>query len=248
MLNEQQLAMLNRMYNPKFLATVDDEGQANLVVITSFACCRGQLIMGNLFMWKTARNLARNPHTAILVVDTALNYYTLEARFTGFQETGELFEDINRSEMVRYNAYTGFRSAGTLEITAVTPVRKLSPVKMLAAYAKLKLSKGSPPSFPRAVAEKFNLLKSIKIAAYYDDGAFHLLPLPAVKINGDYLVPSVKLPLQAKYAANVITPQVVSFQVKGTVEEQGLKVNQVYAAGLPVPGKLIYQYAALHNR
>ncbi|MEW5784571.1 MAG: pyridoxamine 5'-phosphate oxidase family protein [Bacillota bacterium] len=241
MLNAKQTAMINHMYTPKFLATLDDRGRPNLVIVTSFEYFRDRLIMGNLFLWKTARNLQQNPQLALLVIDQSLNYFTIEGRFGGFAETGELFDHLNRSDMVRYNAYTGFRSVGTVEMEAVSPVKKLNPAGMLWVYLKGKAVKGKPPRFPRAVAEKFSVLKSIKVAAYYREGRFHLVPLPAVRVSGDYLAAPVALPLGAPYAANVITPQVVSFQVKGTVEQQGLKVNQVYAAGLPVPGKLIYQ-------
>ena len=47
-------------------------------------------------------------------------------------------------------------------------------------------------------------------------------------------------PPGVKYAASVITPEVVSFQVKGEVKREGLQVDKVYACGPPVPGKQIY--------
>ena len=241
MLNQQQAGMLNEMYNPKFMATVDRHGRPNLVVITSFEYYRGQIIFGNLFLWKSARNLEQNPHMAVLVIDTKLNYFIMEGRFTGFQETGELMDHLNSSEMVRYNAYTGFRSVGTMELSAVTPVQKVSPLNMLGAYLKLNLARGAVPRFPGAVAEKFSMLKSIKTVACYEDGRYTLALLPAAGVDGDYLRITRPLPQGSLYAANVITPAVVSFQVKGTVERQGLKGEQVYATGLPVTGKLIYE-------
>lgn len=246
MLNEQQRGMLNKMFNPKFMATADGRGRPNLVVITSFACYREQIIFGNLFLWKSAKNLEENPHMAVLAIDTALNYFIIEGRFAGFQETGELLNYLNKSEMVRYNAYTGFRSAGVMEPLSITPVQKLSPLAMAGAYLKLNMFKGAAPAFPAAVAEKFSALKSIKIAACYDAGRFILTPLPAAGVSGHYLRTSAALPPRAMYAASVITPAVVSFQVKGTVQRQGLKVEQVYAAGLPVPGKLIYEIKDKH--
>ena len=50
----------------------------------------------------------------------------------------------------------------------------------------------------------------------------------------------IELPPGVKYAANVITPEVVSFQVKGTIKPEGLQVDEIYACGPPVPGKKIY--------
>ena len=67
--------------------------------------------------------------------------------------------------------------------------------------------------------------------------------LPGVGVNGDYLVPALKLPEGVRYAANVITTDVVSFQVKGVIERRGLRVEEVYAAGPPVVGKRIYRIA-----
>jgi hypothetical protein len=244
MLDARQYAMLNQMYNPKFLATADLSGEPNLAIVTSFEYYRGRLIFGNLFLWKTARNLAENPRVAVMVIDTELNYYIIEGTFTGFEDQGELIDHLNRSEMVRYNAYTGFRSAGEVLVTAVTPVQKLSPLTVLSGYLALNLRRSDPPSFPRAVADKFSALKSLKVAAHYSDNQLHLVPLPAAAVSGGLIRSTAKLPPGVRCAANVITPAVVSFQIKGTVEEEGLMVEQIFAAGLPVPGKLIYPLEA----
>lgn len=241
MLSEGQSGLINNLYNPKFLATVDGEGRPNLVVVSSLEYFEGQLIFGNLMLWKTARNLEKNSEVAALVISPQLDYFYLEGNFLGFAETGPVMDHLRKSEMVRYNAYTSFRNAGTIEITAVTPLRKLSPLRILQEYMRSRVRfRGGVVNFPRAVAEKFDAMKSIKVAVY-SDKKLHLQIMPAARCRGDRIHSFAELPPGARYAANVITPEVVSFQVKGTVEAEGLRVEEIYACGPPVPGKQIYK-------
>ncbi len=240
MLSEKQIPVINNWLHPKFLATVDREGRPNVVVVSSLEYFEGKLIFGNLMLWKTARNLQDNPETAILVIDPRLNYYYLEGKFLGFREAGPEAEHLRKSEMVRYNAYTGFRNTGIMEIIDAGPLRRLSPVRILQEHLRSRVSfKGGAVNFPRAVADKFDAMKSIKVAAYYNE-KLHLKILPAVRCSGDGLYTLTGLPPGVRYAANVITPEVVSFQVKGTARRDSLQVDEIYACGPPVPGKLIY--------
>ena len=82
MLSEKQAEMLNHMFNPKFFATMDKQGNPNLVVITCAEFYGGDIIFGNLFLWKTARNLKENPQVAMLVMDQKLNYFLVEGSLT----------------------------------------------------------------------------------------------------------------------------------------------------------------------
>ncbi len=240
MLNEKQIPVINNWLHPKFLATVDQEGQPNIVIVSSLEYFEGELIFGNLMLWKTAQNLQDNPETSILVIDPQLNYFFVEGIFKGFAESGPATEHLQKSDMVRYNAYTGFRNTGTIEITHVSPLRQFSPVRILGKYVQSRINIARRPVyFPKAVADKFSAMKSIKVVAYYD-GKLHIEIVPAVRCSGDYLHTSIEFPPGVKYAANVITPEVVSFQVRGTVKEKGLHVAEIYACGPPVPGKKIY--------
>ena len=240
MLSEGQSGLINNLYNPKFLATVDGEGWPNVVVVSSLEYFEGRLIFGNLMLWKTARNLEENREVAALVISPQLDYFYLEGNFLGFEETGPIMDHLRKSEMVRYNAYTSFRNAGVIEITAVTPLRKFSPIRILQEYLLSRVRfKGGPVHFPRAVAAKFDAMKSIKVAVY-SDKKLQLALMPAARCRGNRIQSFTELPPGAHYAANVITPEVVSFQVKGMVEEEGLRVDEVYACGPPVPGKQIY--------
>lgn len=84
---------------------------------------------------------------------------------------------------------------------------------------------------------------SLKVAAYNAGGRLKLEIIPGVGVKGDYLVPALKLPEGTRCAASVITPDVISFQVKGVIDPRGLKVDEIYAAGPPVTGKQIYRIA-----
>ena len=240
MLNESQIALINNLYNPKFLATVDAEGRPNVVVVSSLEYYEGQLIFGNLMLWKTERNLQENPVVAALVISPQLDYFFLEGNFLGFTERGPVAEHLRKSEMVRYNAYTSFRNAGSVEITGISPLQKLSPARILREYLLSRIHfKAGPAHFPQAVADKFSAMKSIKVAAYYNK-KLNLELMPAARCSGHCIHSLTELPPGAKYAANVITPEVVSFQVKGTARQRCLEVEEIYACGPPVPGKQIY--------
>lgn len=243
MLVREQIQLINNLHHPKFLATVDGEGQPNVVIVSSLEYYEGKLIFGNLMLWKTARNLQANPETAILAADPELNYFYIRGNFCGFAETGPAVEHLQRSEMVRYNAYTGFRNAGIIEIIDVSPLRQLSPARILGKYVQSRINiKGGALRFPKTVADKFSAMRSLKAVAYYD-GKLHLEIMPAVRCSAGYLHTFIELPPGVKYAANVITPEVVSFQVKGMIKHEGLQVDEIYACGPPVPGKQIYSGA-----
>lgn len=241
MLNKKQAEIIGGSLTPKFMATADREGNVNLVMISSIEFYNDLIVFSNLFMWKTSRNLEENPAVSMLVIDDRLNYFIIEGIFMGFEETGELVDHLNRSEFTRYNAYTGIRSAGKIEISRVSPVKRMSLPWFLFKYLSSRIFyPGKPPAFPRNVADKFTMLKSIKVITYMDGDKQKIMPLPAFNASGSFLLSPVKLPAGKKYAANVITPDIVSFQIKGTIDKPGLKVEEVYAAGPPVAGKLIY--------
>ncbi|HPU01995.1 MAG: pyridoxamine 5'-phosphate oxidase family protein [Firmicutes bacterium] len=243
MLSEKQAELLNHMLNPKFFATMDRRGNPNLVVITCTEFYQGDIIFGNLFLWKTARNLKENPQVTLLVMDQKLNYFVVEGLFDRFEESGPLLERINRSDLVRYNAYTGIRSAGVIKIKSVTPLKKYPLLKVLGGFVETRLLSRGKPNFPANVGQVYSRLMSLKVVAYNVDGRLIVDIIPGMGVKGDYLVPALKLPEGTRYAASVITPDVISFQVKGIIDPRGLRVEEIYAAGPPVTGKLIYRLA-----
>ncbi len=242
MLNEKQVEMIGGSLTPKFLATQDGNGDVNLVMINSIEYYKDIIVFSNLFMWKTARNLEKNPNVAVMVITEKLNYFTIDGTFTGFEETGELVDHLNKSEFTRYNAYTGIRGAGRIKIKEVSPVKKMPMSWLLFKFLSSRIMfPGSSSRFPAIVADKFTTLMSIKVITYLDNGdKLRIMPLPALNVKGHYLASPVKLPSGKRYAGSVITPEIVSFQIKGTTEQRRLKVEEVYAAGPPVAGKLIY--------
>ncbi len=244
MLTKKQEEMIGGAMTPKFLATVGEGGAVNLVLISSIEYYQGIIIFSDLFLWKTAQNLKENPKVSIMVIDDKLRYFTVEGVFQGFEDNGELVNHLNKSEFTRYNAYTGIRRAGKIAIIKVSPLQKMAIPWFLLKYLQSRASfaVNNDVNFPAVVARKFSALMSIKLISYLeDDGTLIIRPLPAFKASGDYLFSPVKLTPGKQYAANVITPDIVSFQLKGTTERKRIKVEEIYAAGPPVAGKLIYR-------
>ncbi len=243
MLTSKQKEMISGAMTPKFMATTSDKEDVNLIFINSVEFYKEILIFSDLFLWKTAQNLKNNKNITVLVIDERLRYFTVEGVFQGFEESGELVNHLNKTEFTRYNAYTGIRRAGKIAITKVSPLQRMALPWFLFKFlqSRLAFTEKDVVKFPGNVAARYSSLMSIKAVSYIDnDGSLHVGPLPAFKAAGDYLVSPVNLPPGKKYAANVITPDVVSFQLKGTTEKRKLKVEEIYAAGPPVAGKLIY--------
>ena len=84
-----------------------------------------RLIFGEFLMWKSREYLQKDPRVAACVVSMKLKTGALVGDFQGFEKTGPNLEQINSSGFMRYNAYTGARMAGVLDVKEVFPVRNI---------------------------------------------------------------------------------------------------------------------------
>lgn len=245
-LDEKQTGMLNVVTTAKFLATADGGGRVNVAPVLSLCHYRDDLLVfGDLMMWKTKKNLAQNNRVGILVMDENLAYYTVGGTFAGFETKGEAYDLISNSPLIKYNAYSGFRSAGLIRVESAGPVRALSKWKVIREWLPGVLW-GGGVSFRRVVSEKFRRLRALKALAYLDERGWPaVLPVPAVKIKGDTLLfKDPGCPAGVFAAMAVITPDPVTYQVKGTLAGEGgarrLKVEEIYCGGVPLSGKRIF--------
>ena len=165
-LSEKQVTMLHNLTTVKFLATADKNGRANVAPILTTDYYREDLLaFGDFIMWKTRQNLLENNRVAILVMDERLEYFTLKGTFTGFETKGEAFEFVNGSPLLKYNAYTGVRSAGLIRVDAVSPNATLCKLRIIRELITGALA-GKKMSVNRVVGEKFERLKALKALAF----------------------------------------------------------------------------------
>ena len=260
---------------PKFLATRSAEGIPNVVPVTSIMPAgdvlrprppqaEDRLIFGNFLLHKSVRNLDSDPRVGILVITTDLEGWVLQGDFVEWQRKGPYVERLNSTDLLRYNAYTGIRNAGVVQVRAVLRHFRLSKLRVLADYL-LARAVARPPApseemvtMPRPVRKAFSPMTAVRVLAFLD-GAGYPLVAPALSLqpageralvyaeglSADLLEP---LAVGAPVAASLLTFDVVSFQAKGRwlgrrrllrAPVGAMAVTAVYAGGPPIPGRQV---------
>ena len=131
-LSPEVMRALSGPRTPKFLATRDAGGTPNVVPVLSLeAADERTIIFGELMIWKTRRNLGADPRLSILVLSADLRGWAIRGRFVEFQRTGAYFDHLMESESIRYNAYSGIRSAGVIEVLDVPRTFEFSRASLL---------------------------------------------------------------------------------------------------------------------
>ncbi len=246
----------------KFLATVDPEGKPNVALIVTLQPPpdgrKDRLIFGEFLMWKSKEYLEGNPRVAAAVVDTKLRMATLTGDFVGFEKTGPYKEALDASSLMRYNAYSGMRSAGVIDVREVSSARGAAMIAVPIDFMKARMHRAAGANggvaVPGMVKEKFVRLTSVKaLAAMGDDGYPRIYPVMAAAAAGESAfvlqlakynreLARVKTPCPA--ALCVLTFDVKSYKVKGELAPLGrnallFKVREVYNAMPPLAGDLI---------
>ncbi len=264
-LDERAIKTFGGEFTPKFLATATPDGTPNIVPVISLeAWDANTLIFGELMIWKTKKNLLANSKVGASVFTPDMNSWSVKGDFSHFERTGEIYDKLNMHDMYRYNAYTGFRNAGIINIKEawrekgmMSPAR-IAEIALIAATTKKPVHSFDGP-MPPQVSEKFSRIKAAKYISYIDDDGYPLA-IPALSLTaaghdtmlfgaGTLMDENEALPEPPfKVAACVITFDPVAYQVKGTVTEYRkrlgiriarLEVEEVYSASPPLPGKRI---------
>lgn len=262
------LRALSQEMTPKFLASRSADGIPNVVPCTSLMSAGDdRLIFGNFLLRKTVGNLDADPRVGVLVITTDLEGWILQGDFVEWQRTGDYVERLNSTDLLRYNAYTGIRSAGVLEVRQVHRHFSLPRVRVLADYlvarlaCKLGQPAGSPDGgthLPPVVSNRFQPVTALRILATLDGRGYpRTVPVLSLQPAGEGRLVCAHGPLAellapispgAKVAASLLTQDIVSFQVKGEWLDcwhllgqplGALSVDAVFAGGPPIPGRQV---------
>jgi hypothetical protein len=262
------LKALSGEMTPKFLASRSAEGLPNVVPCTSLMPAGGdRLIFGNFLLRKSVRCLDADPRVGILVITTDLEGWILQGDFVEWQRTGEYVDRLNSTELLRYNAYTGIRSAGVIEVRQVQRRFRLPKARVLGDYlaAKLACTLGQPAhrpdgatAMPRVVRQSFQPMTALRVLAFLDGEGYPLaLPMLSLQPADDSCLVCAHGPMAdllaplspgAPVAASLLTQDIVSFQVKGQWlghwhllgrPLSALSVAAIFAGGPPIPGRQI---------
>lgn len=241
---------------PKFLASRGPQGVPNVVPCVSIAPAADRpdlLFFGNFLLRKTIANLKADPRVGILVITPDLKGWLLKAEFLEFQQTGPYFDKQMSSSLLRYNAYTGIRDAGLIQVRSVEDSFAVSKMQVAADYLLAKVaallrarSVAGGSVLPLAVRREFAKLVAVKVLAWLgDDGYPRVAPMLSLQPAGESALigrrGSRPGPADgALVAANILTFQAVSYQVKGKWIAGGafgaISVREAYAGGPPLPG------------
>jgi predicted pyridoxine 5'-phosphate oxidase superfamily flavin-nucleotide-binding protein len=246
----------------KFLATADDEGRVNVALIVTLQPPpdgkKDRLIFGEFLMWKSKSNLEENPRVAAAVVNMKLKMATLLGDFQGFEKKGHYKDSIDASPFMRYNAYSGVRAAGVIDVKEVGPFRGPFMPSLASDFVRLRMHRAGDLngeiSVPRLVKEKFTKLTSIKaLAVMGEDGYPRVYPVLTVAPAGDggfrlwtakYNREMMDIRVPCRAAMSLVTMDAKSYKVVGELRAGDsktlvLKVEEVYNSMPPLAGERI---------
>jgi Pyridoxamine 5'-phosphate oxidase len=250
------LEALRGELTPKFLATRSEDGLPNVVPLTSLTPSPGEpglLHFGNFLLRKSVVNLKQDPRLGVLVITPELEGWVLTGTFEGFEREGPHADAQRSAKMLRYNAYTGIRNAGLVRVRSVERSFRISRPRLvrdyaLAGSAGLRRRAVGGIDVPLAVRREFARLAAVKVVSWIAlDGWPRIAPALSLQPAGhDTMVCWPDSDLRsgpedgALVAANVLTMEAVSYQIKGCWQRgRGvgtLVPHEVYAGGPPLPG------------
>jgi hypothetical protein len=248
---------------PKFLASRSPDGVPNVVPCTSIMPAgdvQDRLIFGNFLLRKTVGNLDADPRVGILVFTTDLQGWMLQGEFQGWQRSGAYVDRLNSTDLLRYNAYTGIRNAGIIQVRKVVRCFRISKARVVADYllartAPTPRAPADATTLPTPVRAGYSPITAVRVLAFLDGEGYPLVvPVLSLQPRGEHTLVCAEglsadllepLPAGVPVAANLLTLAVVSFQAKGRwlgsrrtlgMPLGAMAVTAVYAGGPPIPG------------
>jgi len=260
-LDKKTMKVFRKEYFPKFIATVDGAGAPNVVPVLTLRAADDQtLVFARFMVWKTARNLEETRKAAISCIGPSRYIWALKADFIEFVKQGPYLEEFNKTALFRYNAYAGVNEVGVFRVREVMPPKPVRWITTLieqraAARAASKAAGGDGAGpMPPQVARLFRMKGALKYIAHVGPDGYPA-PRPALA-----LFPATQstiafkdtagetMDVGARVAVSAITKDMIAYQVKGRYEGVGdfggaalgaIKVEEVYTASPPLPGKRI---------
>lgn len=249
----------------KFLATLSADGVPNVALIVSQTPAEpGVVVFGEFMMVKTLANVRANPRVASMAITPKLEMAGFKADVTGWTTSGPYIDLINSIPFFRYNAYTGIHNVGITQvrkaldlprgISMLTAGREYLAVRTRGRVGRALRVQGADT--PDPVRRKFDSVMSIKVMAFEDsDGYPNVVPLFGVMFRtpgelrfkvSSYNRAVVEAKVPCAVALNVLTLDLMTYQVKGTLEgftsSLGLdvgvvRVQEVYSSMPPLCGQ-----------
>ena len=248
----------------KFLATTSGDGKPNVALIVSQIPVEpDRLVFGEFMMVKTKKNLKENPRVASLAVTEKLEMAGLKADVVDWVQSGPYIDRINNIDFFRYNAYMGIHNAAVMNVRDILPIpTRVSYGAYVRDYALVRAAgncRGDEGiEIPGPVDEKLNGIMVVKVLAFQDDDGYPgIMPVFAARTGPRGMVrfkvtaynrSLERLDLPARVAINVLTMDLLTYQVKGEflrfekargVMTGVVRVDEVYSSIPPLVGERI---------
>jgi hypothetical protein len=261
------LAVYRQEECAKFLATASAEGVPNIALIVSQMPAEpGVVVFGEFMMVKTQANLAENPRVASLAITEKLDVAGFKGDVTGWTTHGDYIDMINSIPFFRYNAYAGIHNVASTRIKELLPLpEKVSMLtvgrEFIGMRTRGRIGHSSPlggVEVPEPIRTKFNGIMSVKVLAFLDDDGYpNAVPTFGVMFRtpdelrfkvSRYNTAVERLAAPCKVALNVLTMDLMTYQVKGTLtgfsEKLGFKtgivrVEEAYSCIPPLVGERV---------
>jgi hypothetical protein len=262
-LKELQPEMMMRL-----IGTQDRTRKPNIGMVPSMRhAWPDKIAFGEFVIGKTKFNLDQHdPRAGLLFMSLGLELWNAKGKFTRWAYEGEDYEYLNNTHLLRYNAYTGIRRVGYINIEKVVPKRKIPLVKVLEGNILGHIAKGA---LKRGLREErmsvftqslFNALANGKYLCWIGSDGFPEI-IPAIQMiasDANRLIFSplmfqtdlARIPEGAWVACLAVnTKDFTIMQVKGLFKGwqkvRGVKmgvidVEEVYSSIAPKAGDRIY--------
>lgn len=205
----------------RFLATLGEDGRPNLVPALSAIAVNERLVrVAAILPDQTRVNIAHNPAIALLVIDQAMRWWSLEMEAAGY-EAGQPGEKVGRWLM--------------LKLVRIAHEGKMSRLALSAEYGLMRalgIPKGESyaDNLPKRIARKLSTLKAIKALAYADPAGrvgvlpcFSLVPAgPGALVCATRIAPQIReIEVDTPVAVCLLTFEPNAHQILGWFEGIG---------------------------
>ncbi len=267
----QKLAEVSKI---GILATINEQNEVHLSLISSIQTLGKQLIFGEFVHGLSKLNLKSNPKAGFLVINKQMEWWRGKALHKEIKDTGPEFEMYNNQPLFRYNSYFGIGKVHYLDIVEFSGKQNLPLANIIFGWLGGNIAKsfikGCPDGIDKIQGLSIKLVKNPsapKFLSYVDkDGYPKLIPVvqSVLKDKGRLLIPHsayaqelAEIPTGAKasiFLANLELASVL-FQgaYSGTIKKLGITygifdIEKVYNSMVPIPGYIypMEEYKVVH--
>ena len=190
--SEQDIESFKPEMKIGLLATVDEEGQPHLTLISTLqASSVSEMFWGQFAEGLSKVNIRKNPKTGFLIMTLDKNLWRGKANFTRTAKEGKEYDLLNNTPMFRYNAYFGIHTVYYMDLLEhqgkePLPMGRVVQAAVKTMVAKTLAGKGNGKEVLNHFTHKLiNKIDNLKFLAYIDTDGYPLtIPVIQAQTSG----------------------------------------------------------------